>query len=441
MLMLGRPRRVLSRRLVAAVSAAAFLSLVFAAHAGATLFSAGVSPGTASAGATATYQVTIRNLLGPPLGSANVQVPTGWTGATVGTPVVRKPNGTVQNRQWTAAIVGGVLQLRATGPGASNKLPLLWSLRVEVTATAPCTAGVSQWTSAARTGSNFDGLPFFLVGKQPKVTVSGTCNAAETTIPAEVGVPASGSTCENATTALTSCLFLSLPNGANGPVQLITHNEPFGDLPATDRPFETFQSVLGNFKDDEEQPIYDQFNPAFLDIEVDASLVDFCGEDERTIQGGPPPRASSRSCGRRSPRSRAAAGSRCRSATSGRAVTSSRTSTTTRTWSSRRASRRRSSRRTVTTCSRPSSSRIRATRPSNRRSGGGRSSGCPHSAQRHRLELDDLEAAEDGRALLAQPLGVGLPGSKPEGGQPVDGERELDVRAVLPPERDGLLER
>ena len=90
MLMLGKPRRVLSRRLVAAVSAAAFLGLVFAAHAGATLFSAGVSPGTASAGATATYQVTIKNLLGPPLGWANVQVPTGWTDATVGTPIVRK---------------------------------------------------------------------------------------------------------------------------------------------------------------------------------------------------------------------------------------------------------------------------------------------------------------------------------------------------------------
>ena len=210
--------------------------------------------------------------------------------ATVGTPIVRKPNGKVQNRKWTAAIVGGVLQLRATGPGASNKLPLLWSVRVEVTVTAPCTAGVSQWTSAARAGANFDGLPFFLVGQQPKVTVSGTCNAAETTIPAEVGVPASGSTCANATTALTSCLFLSLPNGANGPVQLITHNEPFGDLPATDRPFETFQSVLGNFKDDEEQPIYDRFDPAFLDIEVDASLVDFCDEGGfRTIQGELPP--------------------------------------------------------------------------------------------------------------------------------------------------------
>ncbi len=283
---LGRFRFASSRRFAVALAAVAVLTCAFAAEAGAALFTAKIAPGAASAGSTATYQITIRNVVGPPLGSANVQIPAGWEDASAGTPVVRKPNGKVQNRQWTAAVVGGVLQLRATGSGSSNKLPTLWSLTVDVTVTAPCTAGVSQWTSAAKTGSGFNGTPFFLLGTQPTVTVSGTCNSAETTIPAEVGTPASGGTCDNATTSLTSCLFVSLPFGANGPVQLITHSEPFDDLPEDG--FETFQSVLGNFKDDENQPIYDQYNPAFLDIEVDASLVDFCGEEtERTIQGGP----------------------------------------------------------------------------------------------------------------------------------------------------------
>jgi hypothetical protein len=288
MLTLGRSRFSASRRLAVALATAAVLAFAVTAQAGATLFGASVAPGTASAGSTATYQVTIRNLLGPPLGSANVQIPSGWSDASAGTPVVRKPNGKVQNRQWTAAIVGGVLQLRSVSPGASNKLPLLWSVKVAVTVTAPCASGAPKWTSAARTGSNFDGLPFILLGAQPSVAVSGTCNLAETTIPGEVGTPAEGETCNNATTSLTSCLFVNLPNGANGPVQLITHSQPFGDLPSTDRPWETFQSVLGNFKDGEDVPIYTEFDPAFLDVEIDASLVDFCEfESERTIQGVP----------------------------------------------------------------------------------------------------------------------------------------------------------
>ncbi len=162
-------------RLVAAAAVAVTLGLALTANAGATLYSAKIAPDTATAGSTATYTFTIRNLLGPAMGSANVQVPAGWTDASVGAPVVYKANGDASARVWTAQLDGSTLKLRASGSGPENKVLFLWKVQVSVTVTAQCSAGESIWKTAAKTGSDFTGISFVLFGPKPKVTVSGSC--------------------------------------------------------------------------------------------------------------------------------------------------------------------------------------------------------------------------------------------------------------------------
>ena len=165
-------KRSLRWRLVALAAAAVTLGLALTANAGATLYTAKISPTAADAGSTATYTLTIRNLLGPRMGSANVEIPAGWTDASVGTPSVLMLSGAASDRVWTAQLDGSTLELRADGPGNANKVPTLWSVEVSVTVTAPCEEGVSTWQTAAKTGSGFTGHSFVRIGQKPKVTVA-----------------------------------------------------------------------------------------------------------------------------------------------------------------------------------------------------------------------------------------------------------------------------
>jgi hypothetical protein len=366
----SRRSRRFDRRLVAVLAVVVTLGLAFAANAGATLYSAKIAPTSATAGVTATYQLTIKNVLAPVMGSVNVQIPAGWTDANPGVPVVLKANGSVSDRAWTAQVAGDTLQLRAVGSGLANKVPLLWSVTVAVTVTAPCAPGVSTWTTAAKTGSNFDGISLALLGSQPKVTVSGSCHLefvqqptrtalgaavtpavtvrvanvngatvtghvgsvalaiasgpaggfaddsantaafvqgvatfsnlkfdtvgtymlgatspsldpatsasfevvyAQAQVAAQAGAEASGDNCADtgdATATIPSCVGVDLPNGANGPVELITS----GPIPGAPAGTTTFNSVLGDFKG-QEGPLYDQDDPGTIILEVDKAKL------------------------------------------------------------------------------------------------------------------------------------------------------------------------
>jgi len=135
-------------------------------------YSATISPTSDLAGrASASYTLTIKNetTSTKDLGSANITIPSGYTGATVVS--VTAPPG----KTWTATIVSGVIQLRASN-NSSARLSPGQTVAVTITANAPCTAGAYQWTTAAKENSNFGGNDFTLVGSQPSVTITGSCN-------------------------------------------------------------------------------------------------------------------------------------------------------------------------------------------------------------------------------------------------------------------------
>jgi hypothetical protein len=176
--MLEAPKRRSRRfRLLVAVSVFAAFALALAANASAIVFTASISPTSATAGSTSTYQLRVTDLgLVPLMGSVNVQIPAGWSNVVPGTPQVFRLNGTPSSKSWTASVASGVLRLRAQGTGNSNKLELGQSLRLSLSAKARCSAGTSTWTTAARNTLDFSpGITFFILGPQPKVTVSGTC--------------------------------------------------------------------------------------------------------------------------------------------------------------------------------------------------------------------------------------------------------------------------
>lgn len=370
----SRRRSLLRWRLIAAAAVAVTLGLAVTATAGATLYTAKISPTAAEAGSSDTYTVTLRNLLGPRMGSANVQIPAGWTDASVETLTVLKPGGAASDRVWTAQLDGSTLELRADGTGNANKVPILWSVEVSVTATAPCAEGVSTWETAAKTGSDFTGHSFFRIGPKPKVTVAGSCahhldidqqptqtvvgeaidpavtvlveNAAgdqvdydgpvsltlsgpgsftgdstttvnavdglatfsnlkvdtvgagytleatsgsllpdtsdpfdivfaKTVLETTAGTSTSGTNCSetgDATNGVPSCVEVLLPNGANGQISLVT-GTPDLQPPPPEGTDDVIDSILGDFKDGEGQPLYDQDDPATAVLEYDESTL------------------------------------------------------------------------------------------------------------------------------------------------------------------------
>ena len=101
------------------------------------------------------------------MGSANITIPTangGFTNASTGTPVV------ASGKTWTAAIVGGAVQLRATA--TNQAIAPGDSLSVAVTADAPTTAMAYTWATAAKESIDFTTSNFTNAGTDPVVTVT-----------------------------------------------------------------------------------------------------------------------------------------------------------------------------------------------------------------------------------------------------------------------------
>jgi hypothetical protein len=154
------------RLLLAAVAAA--LVLVAApmaqAHGGTRAFSLVVAPSSVPAGAQTTLTATLKNRSSfDKLGSADITVPSGLTGVSVGDPPGYA----------TATISGGVIKVRDAklAPGSS--------LAIAITATAPCGSGTLAWSATAKTEPFFylPGSPMTLdVGaSQLTTTVTGAC--------------------------------------------------------------------------------------------------------------------------------------------------------------------------------------------------------------------------------------------------------------------------
>jgi hypothetical protein len=188
-------RKLRARSLGAALLAGlAALALVPAAWADPpqARYTASIAPQSAEAGSTATYTLTVTNVTpsserderaparagaaegGPRIGSVNVAIPAGFTGVSVASVKTFKRSGVQVSKGWTGKVEGGLLELRSRR-GEKNRLRFGQSVRVEITATAPCDAAAGVWTTAARTTHLFTGTAFALSGSQPATPVGGSC--------------------------------------------------------------------------------------------------------------------------------------------------------------------------------------------------------------------------------------------------------------------------
>jgi hypothetical protein len=160
------------RRLLALVAAATVALTVQVAPASAATkpFSMVVDPASVPVG-SATFSVTLTNLTSPQqLGSANITVPSAFTGVSVADPAGPA----------TATTNGNVVQLReaSVGPGSSIVL--------SVTATVPNPCGATYtWSVVAKQANDFNGPPgndLTLDPTKSSLTTSVTCGTGQVTV-------------------------------------------------------------------------------------------------------------------------------------------------------------------------------------------------------------------------------------------------------------------
>jgi hypothetical protein len=130
-------------------------------------FTATITPTTDGTGRNdAPYTLTVTNApsSGIDLGSANVTVPSGYSdvkGFSLTTPA---------GKPWSASLVSGVIQLRASRGNA--KLSAGQSVVLSFTADTPTSAGFYEWTTEAKPSTDFGGTSFHdLLGTQPTVQI------------------------------------------------------------------------------------------------------------------------------------------------------------------------------------------------------------------------------------------------------------------------------
>src|SRR6266516_2452829 len=129
-------------------------------------YTAAISPTTVVAGTGQTYTLTIADSgSSGKMCSANITIPSGYTGATVGTPT------TSSGKTWTASISAGVVQLRAATNGKVISPGDSVSVLVS-TANALTVTGSYTWTTAANEAIDFTGTAFTNAGTDPAVTVT-----------------------------------------------------------------------------------------------------------------------------------------------------------------------------------------------------------------------------------------------------------------------------
>jgi hypothetical protein len=150
-------------------------------------YSAQISPTTASGGSTASYTYTITNLTNQDLGSANVQIPTGWSNVSI-TSVCAAPSGSSCGKAWFAVDTtptdgdtlgtNRVIELRNNGPASTQRLGSGQSVVVTFTATAPCVQPANaDWTPTVKQANNFSGAgnDFFKQSGITAVTITAGC--------------------------------------------------------------------------------------------------------------------------------------------------------------------------------------------------------------------------------------------------------------------------
>jgi hypothetical protein len=222
------------RRLLVLVAAAALGLAVLAAPASAATkpFSMNVSPPSVPVG-SATFSVTLTNLTSPQqLGSANIAVPSAFTGISVADPAGPA----------TATTSGNIVQLRdaSVAPGDS--------IVVSVTANVPSPCGATYtWSVVAKQANDFNGPPgndLTLDESSSSLTTNVSCGGAQVTVSCVENVTCSASIANGTTTFdvtafendRTDAGLLTLTNGVGFPIDCAGYKELTGSATVIDGP-------------------------------------------------------------------------------------------------------------------------------------------------------------------------------------------------------------
>jgi hypothetical protein len=165
--------------LLAVVAAALGVGVSVALAAPGKPYDAQISPTAASGGATASYTYTITNLTSQEMGSANVQIPSGWSNVSI-TSVCAAPSGASCGKVWNVVDTTptAAIELRNNGPSNTQRLGSGQSVVVTFTATAPCVQPANpDWTPTVKQANNFNGSgnDFFKQSGTTTVTITAGC--------------------------------------------------------------------------------------------------------------------------------------------------------------------------------------------------------------------------------------------------------------------------
>jgi len=157
--------KLIAIMLVALLATSTLNILIQPAKAADRFFTASISPTTMYAGLPATYTVTISNIQGTGIGTANVTIPLGFTDVT--TPTSVSTSGVVWE-VWFQEF--DKISLKPVHP--SETLGSGESLLVTFEATAPSSPGSYAWIVYCTTNTGLGGQEFAISGVQPFLTVT-----------------------------------------------------------------------------------------------------------------------------------------------------------------------------------------------------------------------------------------------------------------------------
>jgi hypothetical protein len=172
-------------------------------------YAASIAPASATAGSSsAQFTLTLTNTTKSTqtLGSANFNVPAGWT---IGSPAAGSTKAITsdEGKPWTVANAANVIQLRAVSAG--DALAPGHSVSATVTTSIPCGAvGTAAWTTQAKQSNSFNGPPgndFVRMGSDPTVTIAAGEGSLASLVFDTVGRQAVGTPFQVTVTAKDAC--------------------------------------------------------------------------------------------------------------------------------------------------------------------------------------------------------------------------------------------
>jgi uncharacterized repeat protein (TIGR02543 family) len=176
------------------------------------VFTASITPTTATASATQSYTLTITDASGAKIKSASVVIPSGYTNVSV-TSVGGDATG------WSVSTTTSLISLKKGNDISNGK-----SITIQFSATAPTSPNSYEWTTSAYESDNWGADQFDAPSSQPTVTVSAASGVSSVTVGSQTGTLTEGTagsatytvTAQGSGSATVAWSVSGLPSGATG---------------------------------------------------------------------------------------------------------------------------------------------------------------------------------------------------------------------------------